>query len=244
MLAWLLDPHAWVGFLTLTVLELVLGIDNIIFLTLVTAGLPSSLREKVRRIGLLLAMGMRLILLASISWVMSLTTPLAVVSGVPLSGRSIILVLGGLFLLAKSTKEIHHEMENGVEDYVPSPIGVTSALVQVVLLDIIFSLDSVITAVGLVDQLPVMMLAVVASVMLMLFAARPIGEFVTAHPTFKMLALAFLLLVGFTLLGEGVGLHVPKGYIYFAMAFSLGVEALNLRRTRRVREVDGEKSAK
>lgn len=235
MFTWLLDPHAWIGFLTLTVLEIVLGIDNIVFLSLVTSRLPASQRDKARKIGLLLAMGMRLILLASISWVMSLTAPLFDVLGREISGRDLILLVGGMFLLAKATMEIHHEMEDSPHaEGAPRASGFGAALVQIVLLDIIFSLDSVITAVGLVEHLPIMMLAVIASVGLMLFAAKPVGEFVTAHPSFKMLAMAFLLLVGFTLVGEGAGLHVPKGYIYFAMAFSLGVELLNLRRVRKV----------
>ncbi|WBF68655.1 TerC family protein [Desulfovibrio subterraneus] len=234
MFTWMLDPHAWVGFLTLTALEIVLGIDNIVFLSLVTSRLPASQRDKARRLGLILAMGMRLLLLASISWVMSLTEPLFEVLGRGISGRDIILLVGGLFLLAKATMEIHHEMENSHSETAPRASNFPAAIVQIVLLDIIFSLDSVITAVGLVEHLPIMMLAVIASVGLMLFAAKPIGEFVTAHPSFKMLAMAFLLLVGFTLVGEGAGVHVPKGYIYFAMAFSLGVELLNLRRVQRV----------
>jgi predicted tellurium resistance membrane protein TerC len=232
MFEWLSDPNAWIGLLTLTALELVLGIDNIVFLTLVVSRLPWEQQHKARRIGLLLAMLMRLGLLASISWVMSLTLPLFSALGRDVSGRDLILLLGGLFLIVKATHEIHHSVEGASGSAAPRATTFSSALFQIVLLDIIFSLDSVITAVGLVEHLPVMMIAVVVSVIVMLYAAKPIAEFVEKRPSFKILALAFLLLVGFTLMAEGLGLHVPKGYIYFAMCFSLGVELLNQKRTR------------
>lgn len=236
MFAWMLDPNAWIGFFTLTALELVLGIDNIVFLTLVASRLPADQQDRARRIGLLLAMFMRLALLASISWVMSLTLPLFTILARDISGRDLILLGGGLFLLVKATMEIHHAVEGHASILRAKTVTFASAITQILLLDIIFSLDSVITAVGLVDELPVMMLAVVISVMVMLVAAKPVAQFVEQRPSFKILALAFLLLVGFTLMAEGLGLHVPKGYIYFAMSFSLGVEVLNQKRLRRAEQ--------
>ncbi|ACT08022.1 Integral membrane protein TerC [Dickeya chrysanthemi Ech1591] len=230
MFDWIADPNAWLALGTLTILEIVLGIDNIIFLSLVVAKLPKHQQNKARRIGLMGAMLMRLGLLASIAWVIRLTNPLFSVFGQEVSARDLILFLGGLFLIWKSSKEIHETIEGGSEDHTSQVHSFFGAIVQIMLLDIIFSLDSVITAVGLSDHLFIMMAAVVIAVGVMMFSARPIGEFVDRHPSVKMLALSFLILVGFTLILESVDIHVPKGYIYFAMFFSMSVEALNLMR--------------
>ncbi|GAB7197825.1 TerC family protein [Dickeya oryzae] len=230
MFDWIADPNAWLALGTLTILEIVLGIDNIIFLSLVVAKLPKHQQNKARRIGLLCAMLMRLCLLASIAWVIRLTNPLFNVLGQAVSARDLILFFGGLFLIWKSSKEIHETIEGGTEDHASQVHSFLGAIVQIMLLDIIFSLDSVITAVGLSDHLFIMMAAVVIAVGVMMFSARPIGEFVDRHPSVKMLALSFLILVGFTLILESVAIHVPKGYIYFAMFFSMSVEALNLMR--------------
>jgi len=231
MFEWLFIPEAWLALATLTLLEIVLGIDNIIFISILVGRLPESQRQKARQIGLLLAMGMRIALLLSIVWVMGLTKPLFEVFGFSFSGRDLILFGGGLFLLAKSTIEIHHSLEGTDESsqQLGKAATFSAIIVQIALIDIIFSLDSVITAVGLVDYVGVMIIAVIAAVLVMLFAAKAIGDFVDNHPTIKMLALSFLILIGFTLVGEGLGFHVPKGYVYFAMAFSLVVELLNLR---------------
>lgn len=227
----LLDPHAWVAFLTLTALEVVLGIDNIIFITILANRLPQAQRERARRFGLLLAMGTRILLLLSLAWVMRLTDPLFGVFGHAISGRDLILFFGGLFLIAKSTMEIHAALEGPEEHVVGSTakVGFLSVIIQIGVLDIIFSLDSVITAVGLAEHVSVMIAAIVVAVLVMMWAAGAVGAFVERHPTIKMLALSFLILIGVALLGEGVGFHIPKGYIYFAMAFSLGVEMLNMR---------------
>lgn len=233
LFAWIYDPNAWLALGTLTILEIVLGIDNIIFLSLVVAKLPTAQRSYARRLGLAGAMLMRLGLLASISWVISLTNPLFEVMGQSISARDLILFLGGLFLIWKASKEIHESIEGeeeGLKTRVSSFLG---AIVQIMMLDIIFSLDSVITAVGLSDHLFIMMTAVVISVGVMMFAARSIGDFVDRHPSVKMLALAFLILVGFTLILESFEIHVPKGYIYFAMFFSIAVETLNLLRNKK-----------
>ncbi|TCL04480.1 MULTISPECIES: TerC family protein [Sodalis] len=233
MFDWILDPNAWLALGTLTILEIVLGIDNIIFLSLVVAKLPPAQQGKARGMGLFGAMVMRLCLLASISWVIRLTFPLFTVLGNAISLRDLILMLGGLFLIWKSSKEIHQSLEGSEEAQNSRVSSFTGAIVQIMLLDIIFSLDSVITAVGLSNHLFIMMLAVVISVGVMLYAARPIGEFVARHPSVKMLALSFLILIGFTLILESVDVHVPKGYIYFAMFFSMAVEALNLARSKK-----------
>ncbi|RNM04034.1 TerC family protein [Dickeya undicola] len=230
MFDWIADPNAWLALGTLTILEIVLGIDNIIFLSLVVAKLPKHQQNKARRLGLMGAMLMRLGLLASIAWVIKLTNPLFSVFGQDVSARDLILFLGGLFLIWKSSKEIHETIEGGAEDHTSQVHSFFGAIVQIMLLDIIFSLDSVITAVGLSDHLFIMMAAVVIAVGVMMFSARTIGEFVDRHPSVKMLALSFLILVGFTLILESVDIHVPKGYIYFAMFFSMSVEALNLMR--------------
>lgn len=234
MFDWIVDPDAWLALGTLTILEIVLGIDNIIFLSLVVAKLPAAQRAKARRLGLLGAMLMRLGLLASISWVIRLTDPLFAIFGNPISIRDVILMLGGLFLIWKSCGEIHQTLEGSETAQHSIVSSFMGAITQIMLLDVIFSLDSVITAVGLSNHLFIMMAAVVISVGVMMFAARPIGEFVANHPSVKMLALAFLILIGFTLILESVNVHVPKGYIYFAMFFSMGVEALNLIRNKKV----------
>jgi len=230
----LLDPHVWAAFVTLAALEIVLGIDNIIFITILANRLPEAQRDKARRLGLLLAMGTRILLLLSLAWVMRLTEPMIEVLGHAISGRDLILFFGGLFLIAKSTMEIHSSLEGPEEHTVAdaAKVGFLAVIVQIGLLDIIFSLDSVITAVGLVDQVPVMIAAIVAAVLVMMWASGPVGAFVERHPTIKMLALSFLILIGVALVGEGAGFHIPKGYIYFSMAFSLIVEMLNMRMRR------------
>ena len=230
MFEWLANPQAWIALGTLTALEIVLGIDNIIFLSILVGRLPENQRAVARRLGLGLAMVARLGLLFSLSWVMGLTTPWFTVFAQAISGRDLILIGGGLFLLAKATHEIHASLE-GIEetdDSVAIP-SLSMVLVQIALLDIVFSLDSVITAVGLVDQVSVMAIAIILAVVVMLLAAKAIGDFVDQNPTIKILALSFLLLVGVTLMVEGFDVHVPKGYIYFAMAFSVSVEMLNIR---------------
>lgn len=230
MFEWLASPEAWVALATLTTLEIVLGIDNIIFISILVGRLPETQRDFARRMGLGLAMLTRLGLLFSISWVMSLTEPWFTVLGNSISGRDIVLIGGGLFLLFKATHEIHNSME-GVEEgrstVVATSLGMV--LLQIAVLDIVFSLDSVITAVGLVEHVTLMAIAIILAVLVMLMAAKPIGDFVDTHPTIKILALSFLILVGATLIVEGFNVHVPKGYIYFAMAFSVSVEFLNLR---------------
>lgn len=230
MFEWLLNPEAWIALATLIALEIVLGIDNIIFISILVGRLPEAQRDKARKLGLSLAMLTRLLLLFSLTWVMGLVEPLFGLFGKEISGRDIILILGGLFLLAKSTHEIHGSFE--VEEASKTEMAASnfvSILVQIAILDIVFSLDSVITAVGLVEQLSIMVIAVVVSVGVMLVAAKPIGDFVDSNPTIKMLALSFLILVGFTLIAEGFDAHIPKGYVYFAMAFSFAVEMLNIR---------------
>ncbi|SFW26206.1 TerC family protein [Nitrosovibrio sp. Nv17] len=234
MFEWLASPEAWIALLTLTALEIVLGIDNIIFISILVGRLPEAQRDFARRAGLGLAMLTRLGLLFSISWIMRLTAPWFEVLGQEISGRDTVLIGGGVFLLAKATHEIHNSVE-GVEEHSQAAAagGLGMALLQIAILDVVFSLDSVITAVGLVDHVSLMAIAIVAAVLVMLAAARAIGDFVDAHPTIKILALSFLILVGLTLIVEGFDVHVPKGYIYFAMIFSVGVEFLNLRMRRK-----------
>lgn len=230
MFIWFTSPEAWAALATLTLLEIVLGIDNIIFITILVNKLPEHQRKFARQTGLMLAMVTRLALLFSIAWVMGLTSTWFTVFGQAISGRDIILVGGGLFLLFKATHEIHTSLEGSAEHgHVSASVTLGSMLVQIALLDIVFSLDSVITAVGLADHVSIMAIAIVVAVGVMLFSAKSIGDFVDSHPTIKILALSFLLLVGVTLIVEGFDVHVPKGYIYFAMAFSVGVEMLNLR---------------
>jgi predicted tellurium resistance membrane protein TerC len=240
MFDWLADPNAWIALATLTALEIVLGIDNIIFISILVGRLPEAQRDRARRLGLSLAMGTRILLLLSLAWIMRLTEPLFSVFGKGVSGRDLILIGGGLFLLWKSVHEIHSSLEGEPEEEVDSTAKAARAtfaavLVQIAIIDIVFSLDSVITAVGLADQVSVMVLAILISVAVMMFAAKSIGEFVDRHPTIKMLALSFLVLVGVTLIAEGFGTHVPKGYIYFAMAFSVAVEMINIRLRKRMK---------
>jgi predicted tellurium resistance membrane protein TerC len=233
-MAWIADPQAWIALGTLTALEIVLGIDNIIFISILVGRLPEDQRQRGRVIGLAMAMGMRILLLLSLTWIMRLSAPLFALFGHTFSGRDLILIGGGLFLLIKSTFEIHNNLEGaGHGSSAAATAGFARVIIQITLLDIVFSLDSVITAVGLARDLPVMILAIVIAVGVMMFSAKPVGDFVDTHPTIKILALSFLLLVGFTLVVEGMGLHIPKGYIYFAMAFSCLVEFLNLRMRRR-----------
>jgi predicted tellurium resistance membrane protein TerC len=231
----LASPEAWVALATLTVLEIVLGIDNVIFISILVQRLPAAERDRARLTGLSLAMGMRILLLLTISWIVGLTEPLFEVAGRPISVRDLILIGGGLFLLWKATTEIHESLE-GDEAHAPDATAtstVRGVLVQIVLLDIVFSLDSVLTAVGMVNEVAIMIVAVILAVGVMLFASGPLARFVHAHPTVKMLALAFLLLIGLTLIADGLGFHIPKGYIYAAMAFSVFVELLNLRARKR-----------
>jgi predicted tellurium resistance membrane protein TerC len=227
---WLNDPNAWIGLFTLTVLEIVLGIDNIIFISILAGKLPGRQQARARMIGLGLAMLMRILLLLSLSWIIGLTKPLFVAVGFEVTGKALILVAGGLFLIAKSTREIHDKLE-AEEDRATTSVApsLASILIQILLLDIVFSLDSVITAVGMVDEIPVMIAAVVIAVAAMMLFAGRISGFVERHPTIKMLALSFLLLIGVNLIAEGAGFHIPKGYTYFAMGFSIFVEMLNLK---------------
>ena len=226
---WLTDPTIWVAFTTLTVLEIVLGIDNIVFISILAGKLPAHQQARARTIGLALAMITRVLLLLALSWMVKLTAPIFAVLGNELSGRDLILIGGGLFLVAKSTREIHHKLEGEDRTEVGGHPSFRSVIIQILLLDIVFSLDSVITAVGMVDEVGVMIAAVIVAVGVMLVSAGTIGRFVERHPTVKMLALSFLLLIGVTLLAEGFGQHVSKGYIYFAMGFSVFVEMLNLK---------------
>jgi predicted tellurium resistance membrane protein TerC len=234
------DPNVWAAFLTLTALELVLGIDNVIFISILVGKLPPEKRELARRVGLFGAMFMRIGLLMMLAWLVGLTEPIITIMNQSLSGRDLVLLLGGLFLLWKSVGEIHETME-GSHDSSGHPVThkFSVVILQIMLIDIVFSLDSIITAIGMVEQISVMVAAVVVSVGLMMLFAKAIGEFISAHPTIKMLALAFLVVIGVVLIAESLGHHVPKGYIYSAMAFSVGVEMLNLRmRKRSVRPVD------
>jgi len=227
---WPFDPEAWVALATLTALEIVLGIDNIIFISILVSRAPVQQRQKARIIGLSLAMLMRIALLLSLAWVMSLTKPLFSVYEAVISGRDLVLIAGGLFLIAKSTLEIHNALEGeetSAKEYVAT--NLLGVLLQIAIIDIVFSLDSVITAVGMAQHIPVMVLAIIIAVLIMMAAAKTISDFVDARPTVKMLALSFLVLIGVALVGEGLDLHIPKGYIYFAMAFSVVVELLNLR---------------
>jgi predicted tellurium resistance membrane protein TerC len=234
---WITSPDAWVGLLTLVVLEIVLGIDNVIFITILAGKLPVEQQAQARQVGLGLALGTRILLLLALSWIIGLTQPLFSIMGLEISGRDIILILGGLFLIAKATYEIHHRLEGETGHAAAgAPPSFTGVIIQIILLDIVFSLDSVITAVGMVNQIAVMIIAVVIAVAIMLLSAGAIGKFVNRHPTVKMLALSFLLLIGFTLLLDGIHRHVPKEYIYFAMGFSVFVEMLNLRASRKIAE--------
>ena len=232
----LTDPQAWIAFATLTALELVLGIDNIVFISILVDRLPPEKRDFARRIGLFLAMFMRIGLLLTLAWIIGLTAPIFTVFGNEISGRDLILLAGGVFLIWKATSEIHelYEGHHAGSDAAAAVRATFGAVIgQVIVIDLVFSLDSIITAVGMVDEVEVMIAAVVASVALMMLFAAPIGRFVSSHPTVKMLALAFLIMIGMALVADGLDFHVPKGYIYFAMAFSVAVEMLNLRLRRR-----------
>jgi predicted tellurium resistance membrane protein TerC len=234
---WLTDPNAWIGLLTLTVLEIVLGVDNIIFISILAGKLPEDQRAKARQLGLLGAFVTRILLLLSIAWVVRLTTPLFTVARVGVSGRGLILIIGGLFLIAKAVHEIHEKVEGGEhgETAKQAARSLAAVVAQIMVIDIVFSLDSVITAVGMVDQVSIMIAANVIALGIMLVASGPISHFVDRHPTVKMLALSFLVLIGTNLVAEGIGQHIPKGYTYFAMAFSVVVEMLNIRIRSRAR---------
>ncbi|MFN0175213.1 MAG: TerC family protein [Saprospiraceae bacterium] len=227
---WITDPDIWIAFFTLCALEIVLGIDNIIFISILTSRLPVNQQARGRRIGLALAMFTRIALLLSLAWMMKLTAPILSVGSNEISGRDLILLVGGLFLMYKSVNEIHAKVEEADQPNKKVRKAKFSAIIlQIILVDIVFSLDSVITAVGMVDEIGVMVAAVITSVAVMMVAAGPISNFVNKHPTVKVLALAFLIMIGVALIGEGLGFHIPKGYIYFSMAFSVGVEFINIR---------------
>ncbi len=238
IMEWLSDPNAWIGLLTLTLLEIVLGIDNIIFISILSGKLPVEQQKKARQLGLALAMIMRILLLLSLSWIIGLTQPLFSLLGFEVTGRAIILIGGGLFLIAKSTHEIHNKLEGEDQDSsIRGVVSFSSVLIQIILLDIVFSLDSVITAVGMVDEIAVMVAAVIIAVGVMMVFAGTVSNFVERHPTIKMLALSFLLLIGVNLIGEGLGFHIPKGYTYFAMGFAVFVELLNIKLRRKAEPV-------
>lgn len=227
---WLFHPDTWIAFVTLCALEIVLGIDNIVFISILTNKLPEAQRGKARQTGLGLALVMRLLLLFSISWMMQLTTPLFTVLSQEISGRDLILLIGGLFLIYKSVKEIHHKVEESeAVESESKPVSYSSVIGQIVLIDLVFSLDSVITAVGMVDRIEIMIGAVIVSMVVMLISAAPISDFVNRHPAIKVLALAFLIMIGVALIGQGLDFKIPKGYIYFSMAFALAVEMINIR---------------
>jgi predicted tellurium resistance membrane protein TerC len=227
---WIWNPEIWIALVTLTALEIVLGIDNVIFISILAGKLPTAQQAHGRQVGLALAMLTRIALLVSLAWIIRLTAPLFTVLGQPISGRDLILLLGGAFLIAKSTYEIHDKLEGGEhETTVRGHPSFRAVVIQIMLIDIVFSLDSVITAVGMVQQVPVMIAAVIIAVIIMMVFAGAVSNFVERHPTVKMLALSFLLLIGVALIADGLGLHIPRGYIYFAMGFSVGVELLNLR---------------
>ena len=227
---WITQPETWIAFLTLVVLELVLGVDNVIFISILAGKLPQDQQQKARTTGIMMAVITRILLLLSLSWIIGLTEPLFAIAGFEISGRDLVLLAGGLFLIWKSVHEIHQKLEGEEGESSARVRGAFwSVIVQIMLLDIVFSLDSVITAVGMVDEIVIMIAAVVISAVVMVFTSTPLANFVERHPTVKMLALSFLLLIGFTLLVEGLHQHIPKGYIYFAMGFSVLVEMLNLR---------------
>jgi len=229
-MTWIADPEIWIALVTLTVLEIVLGVDNVIFISILSGKLPAAEQPKARRLGLLGAMLMRIALLFSIAWMMRLTTPFFALFAHDVSGRDLILIAGGLFLLAKSTHEIHDKLEGEeARRAVSARVSFAGVIAQIMLLDVVFSLDSVITAVGMANHLAVMVAAVVLAVAVMMVSAEPVSRFVDRHPTVRMLALSFLLLIGLALVADGLGQHIPKGYIYFAMGFSVFVEMINLR---------------
>jgi predicted tellurium resistance membrane protein TerC len=234
MIEMLMSPEIWASFLTLCVLEIVLGIDNIIFLSIITGKLPKEKQATARMIGLSLALGMRIALLFCIAWMVKMQSDLFTVFGKGFSLRDLILAGGGLFLLWKATTEIHHEMEEDGEQHVSVKSNLmASVIMQIVVIDLVFSLDSILTAIGIAEHIPVMVAAIVVAILVMLFAARPVSDFVNAHPTVKMLALSFLILVGMVLVADAFDYHIERGYLYFAIAFSMGVETLNLLKTKK-----------
>ena len=239
--AWVTDPSIWLSLATLTALEIVLGIDNLVFVAILTERVAAARRALARKVGLALALGTRLVLLAMLAWIVTLTEPLFSIAGIALSWRDLILLAGGAFLLVKATHEIHNETEHDDEKPAAGTATFAAVVTQIAFIDIIFSLDSVITAVGMADHLWVMVLAVVAAMVLMMVASTPLAEFVSAHPTVKMLALSFLLMIGVFLIADGLHFHIPKGYLYFSLAFSVTVEALNhcVRRRRRAARAAG-----
>jgi predicted tellurium resistance membrane protein TerC len=244
---WVFDPEIWASLLTLTALEIVLGIDNLVFIAILAGRLPADQQNRARQVGLALALITRLALLASIAWIIGLTQPLFELFGQPVSWRDMVLVAGGLFLLYKSTREIHHALEDAEPEAEQAPerrASFVGVVTQIMILDIVFSLDSVITAVGMANKLSVMAAAIVIAVVIMLVASKPLAEFVARHPTVKMLALGFLMLIGLALIADGAGIHVPKGYIYAAIGFSVGVEALNQLAARRRRARAGIRSGR
>lgn len=227
---WLTNPDIWISFLTLCALEIVLGIDNLIFISILTSKLPQEQQQKARQLGLSLALVMRIGLLFSISWIMGLKDDLFSIGQIGVSGRDVILLLGGLFLIYKSVKEIHEKAQNTheTEKELKQTVGFNAVIGQIIIIDMVFSLDSVITAVGMVDNIGVMIAAVIVSMVIMMFSAKPISQFVNTHPAIKILALSFLIMIGTALVAEGLDFHIPKGYIYFSMAFALGVEFVNI----------------
>jgi predicted tellurium resistance membrane protein TerC len=237
----LTDPNVWASFLALSAMEIVLGIDNVVFISLLVSRLPPEKRQRARQIGLLLALVFRVIMLAGIAWVIHLTTPIFTVAGFAFSWRDLILIAGGLFLIVKGTREMHQDIEGEDEEEGSSPVAdtMTSAILQIAIIDLVFSVDSIITAVGMADHIEVMIAAVLVAIAVMYFASGPVADFIERHPTTKMLALAFLLLIGAALIADGMHFHIPRGYIYFAMAFAAAVEVVNvlaLRKRRRARE--------
>ena len=230
MLEWLTDPHIWASFIALSAMEIVLGIDNVVFISLLVSRLPVAQRKRARQIGLMLALVFRVIMLAGIAWVIHLTTPILSIGAYAFSWRDLILIAGGLFLLVKGTREIHQDIEGEEEEGGPGAVAdsMTSAILQIAIIDLVFSLDSIITAVGMADHVEVMIAAVAVAIAVMYFASEPVAAFIERHPTTKMLALAFLLLIGAALIADGMHFHIPRGYIYFAMAFAAGVEVVNV----------------
>jgi len=244
---WLTDPHIWASFLALSAMEIVLGIDNVVFISLLVSRLPPQQRRTARQIGLSLALIFRVIMLAGIAWVIHLTTPIFTIGSYAFSWRDLILIAGGLFLLVKGTREMHHDIEGEEgEEGAPSPVAdtMTAGIVQIAIIDLVFSIDSIITAVGMADHLGVMIAAVTVAILVMYFASGPVAQFIERHPTTKMLALSFLLLIGAALIADGMHFHIPRGYIYFAMAFAAGVEVINVIASRNRRRVAQRAGAK
>ena len=246
MSGWLTDPSIWASFVTLTAMEVVLGIDNIVFLSVIVARLPADIRDRARRIGLTLALVFRLALLFTITWLIGLTAPIFEVFGHAVSWRDIILIAGGLFLLGKGTREIHHSIEDDDEGSAAGAVvsSFFAVIVQIAIIDLVFSIDSIITAIGIAEHIEVMVAAIVISMLVMYFAAASVGQFIDRHPTTKMLALSFLLLIGAALVADGIGFHIPRGYIYFSMAFAAGVEVINVLATRRSRRQKAARASK